>query len=493
MGIRTSAEYFSALNSKRDVWLAGERVTDVVTHPVFAPSIRAVGHLYDLQVEPNHSDVLTYSPSDSDELSAIPYRIPRSHEDLVARRKAIDVWARTTFGMFGRSPDFFNAAITAFAAASDFFSRIDPRFGKNVQDFYLYARTNNLFLTRATIPPQVDRSASSASQPDLYTNARVLRETPRGLVIRGAKMISTNAPIADELLVFPLPGLQPGDEPYALSFCIPISTPGLRFICREPFDGGRRSHFDHPLSSRFEEIDATCVFDDVLVPWERVFFYGDVATANILYGETMARNHAGHQAMARSVVKAELLVGIAIALAEASKTSAFLHVQQMLGELLSDLEVVYSLVQRSESEAQMSEWGNLCPAIEPIQAFRVCFPKINARAIEAIQTLGGGGFFSTPSEADLNSPVAGDIARYLRGAGVTAERRISLLKLAWDVTGDAFGQRQMLYERYHAGDPVRIAASQYQTYDGRTKLLHLVDRALEPTTSPAPNYRAAAE
>jgi 4-hydroxyphenylacetate 3-monooxygenase oxygenase component len=477
MAIRRGSQYVQAIRSPREVWLGGRRV-DVTTHPAFAGGVQAVAHLYDLQHEPRWAETLTYECAEAGGRIGMTFRIPVTHDDLVARRRAIELWASTTFGMFGRSPDFFNSAIAAFAAASDYFAKVDPRFGSNILNFYHHARTHDLYLTRATIPPQVDRSRSSAEQEDSYSNLRVVRETDAGLIVRGAKMISTNAPIADELLVFPLPGLKPGDEPYALSFCIPMSSPGLRFICREPFDNGQRSHFDHPLSSRFEEIDATCVFDDVVVPWERLFFYGDVKTANVLYGETMARNHAGHQAMVRSLIKAELLVGIAIALAETSKTSAFLHVQQMLGELIGDLEVIRALIQRSETEARLSLWGNLCPAIEPIQAFRCCFPRMNSRMVEAIQSLGGGSLLSTPSEQDLDAPISADIARYFRGAGVPASDRIALLKLAWDVTGDAFGQRQLLYERYHAGDPVRLAASQYASYD-KSSLLALVRQAVE--------------
>jgi 4-hydroxyphenylacetate 3-monooxygenase oxygenase component len=477
MAIRRGSQYIQDIkSSRREVWLRGSKIEDVTVHPAFASGLQAVAHLYDLQHEPELAETLTFKSSDAGEPFGITFRIPATHDQLTARSRAIRTWAATTFGMFGRSPDFFNSAIAAFAAASEYFTRIDPRFGENIRNFYEYARSRDLFLTRATIPPQVDRSRSSAEQEDSYSNLRVVRETDAGLIVRGAKMISTNAPIADELLVFPLPGMKPGDEPYALSFCIPISTSGLRFICREPFDEGQRSHFDHPLSSRFEEIDVTCVFNDVLVPWERLFFFGDVQKANVLYGETMARNHAGHQAMVRSLVKAELLVGLAIALAETSKTCAFLHVQQMLGELIGDLEIIRALIQRSETEARLSPWGSMCPAIEPIQAFRCCFPRMNARMVEVIQLLGGGSLLSTPCEQDFDSPISSDIDRYFRGARVAAPERIALLKLAWDVTGDAFGQRQLLYERYHAGDPVRLAASQYSSYD-TSSLLAAVRRA----------------
>lgn len=117
---------------------------------------------------------------------------------------------------------------------------------------------------------------NSHEQKDTYTHLGAVKETPDGLVVRGAKMLATLAPVTDEVIIYSFPGFAPGDEKYALAFAIPIDTPGLRIICREPMQDGQRSFFDHPLASRFEEMDALLVFDDVVVPWDRVFLYNNV-------------------------------------------------------------------------------------------------------------------------------------------------------------------------------------------------------------------------
>jgi 4-hydroxyphenylacetate 3-monooxygenase/anthranilate 3-monooxygenase (FAD)/4-hydroxyphenylacetate 3-monooxygenase len=208
-------------------------------------------------------------------------------------------------------------------------------------------------------------------------------------------------------------------------------------------------------------MDAACIFSDVLVPWNRVFFYGDVTKANALYNETHARHHTGHQGIIRALAKAELIAGVAVALARSANLDSFLHVQEMLCELLGYIELVKGAILLSESDASMTEWGTLSPAINPIQSLRYHFPRMYARVIEIVQTLGGGSLLSSPIERDFNGLLTGYIDRYFRGAEKSAFERVGLLKLAWDITGDSFGQRQLLYERYHAGDPVRLAAALY--------------------------------
>jgi 4-hydroxyphenylacetate 3-monooxygenase/anthranilate 3-monooxygenase (FAD)/4-hydroxyphenylacetate 3-monooxygenase len=461
--------------------VSGELVRDVTSHPVFARSVSAVADLYDMQHDPKWVDTLTYHCEETGEKAPVTFLAPETRDELGQRREAIKVFADATLGLVGRSPDFLNAAVMAFGAAHEFFSEADARFGQNVLDFYRECRDNDVFLAHATINPQVDRSKTSGEQDDPFVHLRIVRETSEGLVVRGAKMIGTMVPIADEIIVFPLPLYRPGDEPYTVAFAVPVSTPGLRIICREPFSREERSLFDHPLS-RFDEMDATCVFDDVVVPWDRVFFHGNVDMANELYDATNARHHTGHQGIVRNASKAEFLVAVAVALAEAAKTNGFLHVQEMLGEIIGDLELVRGGVLLAEERASGSRWGTMCPDMPSIYALRYHFPRMCARMVEVIQILGGGSLLSTPTEADMTGERAEDIERFLRGAGdISAWDRVRLLKLAWDATGDSFGQRQLQYERYQSGDPVRLAAAQYRSYD-KTSFYEMIERALPDTS-----------
>ena len=209
------------------------------------------------------------------------------------------VWAEASFGLLGRSPDFLNTVLMAWAESADFFGQRGPQFADNVRNYYKHCRERDLFATHAIVNPQTDRSKGSHEQADQFAHLGVVEETKDGLIVRGAKMLATHGPTADELLVYPEPGIREGAERYVLAFGIPCATKGLKFICREPFDDGTQNAWDHPLGSRFEEPDAVCIFDDVLIPWDRVFLYGDVKIGNAMFGEASIRNNTGHQTAVR--------------------------------------------------------------------------------------------------------------------------------------------------------------------------------------------------
>jgi 4-hydroxyphenylacetate 3-monooxygenase oxygenase component len=387
------------------------------------------------------------------------------------------VWADASFGLLGRSPDFLNTALMAWTENADFFGQRGAQFADNVRTYYRYCRERDIFQTHAIVNPQTDRSKSSEQHEDKFAHLGVVEETKDGLIVRGAKMLATHGPTADEILVYPQPGIRDGDERYVLAFGIPAGAKGLTFICREPFDDGTQSAWDHPLGARFEEPDAVCVFDDVLIPWDRVFLYGDVKMGNAMFAQASIRNNTGHQTAIRGLAKCQFIVGIAIALTRAIKSDVFIHVQEQLGEMLGYLQMIESAILAAEQKCEPTGRGAVRPAWAPLQALRYHLPKWYERMVSVTQTLAAGGLLISPTEADLRSAVGPDIARYYKGAGVGAEERIRLFKLAWDATGTQFGQRMLHYERYYAGDPVRVGAAYYLDHDV-DPLLAMVKRAL---------------
>lgn len=484
MGIRTGAQFIEGLRQRpRNVWLDGERIGDVSAHPAFAPAVAAIAQIYDLQHEPQYADILTYASPTSDARVGAAFMIPSSYEDIVKKRHAYRIVAESTFGMMGRSPDFLNTTLAAMSEARSVFARGGEAFAGNVVRYYEYVRENDLFLTHALITPQNDRSKPSSEQSDPYLHMGVVRETNDGLIIRGARMLATLGPIADELLVYSLPGLKSGDEKHAVVFALPIDAPGLRQIAREPFERGHRSTFDHPFATRFEECDTLVVFDDVLVPWDRVFIYGDVARANSMYPDSNLRQYTAHQTAVRGLVKLETVAGVAMELARTIKADVHLHVQQMLGEIIDSIELIKSCIVRSEIEHETNDRGSIRPAFRPLQTARTFMPRAYPRAVEILQTIGAGGLLMLPCGNDFASPIAADVHKYYQGAGVSALERTKLFKLAWDLTGDAFGQRALQYERYYAGDPVRLTAQAYLSYDKAT-CERLTERALALTGEP---------
>jgi anthranilate 3-monooxygenase (FAD)/4-hydroxyphenylacetate 3-monooxygenase len=481
MPARSGQTYIESLRKNAPcVYLGGRRVADVTAEPIFQEPIRAIAEQYDMQLDPAYRDIMTYASPSTGEPVSTSFLVPRTREDLVKKRKHFKLRADHNFGFMGRAPDFMNQFVTGWHLMADRFARAGARFGENATRYYEYVRERDLFLTHMLINPQIDRSKTSAQQEDPFLHLGRVRETSEGVIVRGAKMLGTMAPITEEVAVIPFGGVPPGDDAYALVFAIPTATPGLAFICRETVAPLPRSRFDHPLSSRFEEMDCIAVFDDVLVPRDRIMVDGSAGSGDIVnalgadFGALL-----NVQTSARMLSQLEFFCGLAMKVADAIGITGFLHVQEKLGEMLSQMEVARAVFYGSEAMAQQLPNGVLVPGGPGLRAFHLQTGKIYSRFVEIVQTLAAGGFFYAPSEADLGSAeIRPYIDRYVRGrAGVAAEERIALFKLAWDATGESFAQRMAQYVRFYSGDPIRLTAGFYAQYD-KAPLFEMVERAL---------------
>ena len=439
------------------IWYRGEPVKDVTAHPALRGGVATLARLYDLQWE--QADTCLFTSPSSGRKVARSFMLPRTQEELRSISRAMKVWEDHTHGMMGRVPDYINRAMTGYAAGAAFLAEADPRFGANAVRYHEYLREHDLCLTHTLIPPQANRAASLAKQADPFLAARVKEETDAGIVIRGCRMLAT-LPISDEIMVFPSTVLKGTEEdaPYAFGFSIPNNTAGLRFICRESVDYGR-SHFDHPLGSRFEEMDAVVVFDDVFVPWENVFLYRDVVRCNQAYARTGAVVHMTHQVVVKNIAKAEFMLGLAHLLVDTIGAEVFQHIHEKLAELWVNLETMKAFLRAAEADAALDEWGVMRPAWNPLDAARNLFPRLYPRMVEIIQQIGASGLVAMPTEADVRGPLAEDIRRYYQAARAEAFDRIPLFRLAWDASTSAFASRQVLYERFFFGDPVRMAGA----------------------------------
>jgi 4-hydroxyphenylacetate 3-monooxygenase len=458
MGARTGRQYIKGLqDQQREVWLGGERIKDVTTHPGLANGVRSIAALYDMQHD-RLRDEMTYVSPTSGERVGLSFIIPRTREELERRRVMMLHWARATCGMMGRSPDFMNVTFSTWAAAASYFARGRPEFADNVRRYYEYIREHDLTLTHALINLQRSRNVSGVFNLEQGTALSVVRETDAGIVVRGARVLATLGPMSDEIAVYS-PRVARHTEkhsPFAMSFAIPCGTPGLKFLCRESFDLGR-SRFDHPLGSRFEEMDCVVFFDDVLVPWERVFVLGDVDLINGTAMTTHSAAHTAHQNAAKNLAKCEFVLGVALLMTETLGNAHLPHSEERLGELTMYTELMRACMRSAEADATLDEWGVMCPVPLQIELTRNLFMTAYPRMAEILELLGSSSFMITPSEADFRSPVAPDIEQYLATDTSTARDRVKLFRLAWDIAGSAFGSRQVLYERFFASDPLTRA------------------------------------
>lgn len=467
MGARTGQQYLEGLREHpREVYINGELVRDVTEHPAFKGILESLAHLYDMQHDPEIQDDMTYVSPDSGERVGASFLPPRSKNDLEHRTRAMRHWAEYSHGMMGRTPDYLSSSVMAFAAARDFFARADSRFGDNIENYYKEAREKDICLTHTLINPQINRSRGPSEQSDPFLAARAKEERDDGIVIKGARMLATLGPISDEVEVFPSTVIKadPSDAPYAFGFTIPCDAPGLKFICREPYDLNRPKH-DHPLGSRFEEMDSVVVFDDVFVPWERVFLYNDPELANGAFGATNAVLHMAHQVIVKNIAKTEYMLGLISLIIDTIAIEPFQHVHEKAAEVIIGLECMRGLLRSAIEDAEVDQWGIMAPARGPLDAARNLYPKLYPRFVEIVQQLSASGLMAAPTLADIKGPAGDDIMRYFTAARAEPHERIALFRLAWDTAISMFGSRQVLYERFFFGDPVRMAGALFNTYD----------------------------
>ena len=464
MAIRTGAQFLAGLHDEREIYLEGERVADVTTHPRFARMAQTLAKVYDLQHDPRYQSEMTFPSPSSGEPVALSYIIPRNQEDLMRRHRALEIVADSVHGMLGRTPDYVNVQVTAARQMAADFGAKDPRLGENLIKYHEFIRENDLCLTHAFGHPQVNRGAALTEQPDPYVATGIVEATDAGLIVRGAKLLATLAPFADELFCPPYRPARPDENIFCLGFSIPVATPGLKFICREGYDRGRPL-YDQPLAGQYDEMDALAVFDDVLVPWDRVFSYDDVELHNHLVTSVPMWRQYMQQVMIRDVAKLEFAVGIAKELIEAIGIGGFAHIQEKMAEIIDTIETTRAYLRAAEADAGPWRGEGIWLAPEPCAALRNSWPEMYARVVAILQQMAAGGLMLTPTESDMTGEGAPQTDKYFQGANMPAYERVRLFRLVWDLIGTEFGSRSTLYERYFNGDVVRLRQTRYASYD----------------------------
>jgi 4-hydroxyphenylacetate 3-monooxygenase len=474
---RRGADYLASLQDNRTVFLDGERVNDIGSHAAFSPVANRIAELYDLAADP--ASGMRADPAHGDGANRV-YTIPRSHEDLTLRRSAVETWARHTNGWLGRSPDHVASFLAAFAAHPEIFDGTGRDLGANAVRYHRYVLEQDLFVSYAITPPQMSRAATAHSWEGDLVQVGVVEETADGLTLRGAQMLATGGAVADEVFISCIKPLSPEDRDFAISVAIPVATPGLKLYCRRPYATAATSEFDYPLATRYDETDSLVVFDDVHVPWDRVFVDRDIDRVRRQFFDTGAHVLGNWQAQIRLSVKLQFLCGIAMKIAQVNQVEKFPGVQERLGELASLAATVEACVLASEYQAAPDAAGMWRPASRPLYGAMGLQAEVYPRALGILRELAGGGVLQVPSSvADLtNEATRSDFDRYVRSPGVPAAERIKLFKLAWDAFGSEFGGRHHQYELFYAGAPFVAKGYAFRNYDF-TRCVRAVEEFLD--------------
>lgn len=464
--IKNGTQHIASLRDGRQVYINGQAVGDVTTHRAFRNSIRSYANLYDFQARPENIEKMTFESPDTGRRISKIWQLPISYNELVERRTALEAWTELHYGFMGRSPDHVASCISGMYMGIDVFEQYDPARAGALRDYYKYARDNDLFLTYVIVNPQANQAKAAHEQEDKYLAVGIVDQDAEGITVRGAKMLATSGIMANEVFCSCIQPLRQGDEMYALSFAIPMNAKGMKVMSRKSYEENAPSVFDNPLSSRYDENDAVLYFDDVKVPWERVFVAGDVAMCAKQFHATPAHSYQNYQCQVRLMIKLRFLVGLALKITEINGTNSFPQVRETLGQLASEAAMVEAWVYGMEAKGRI-ENGYYVPDRNMLYGSQVVTQQLYSKVLNTLRELAGGGMIMLPSSIrDFENPDLLKIIEKTQKSPVCdAEQRVKFFKLAWDAVGSEFASRHNQYELFYAGASFVTKGHAFRTYD----------------------------
>ncbi|HZK89143.1 MAG TPA: 4-hydroxyphenylacetate 3-hydroxylase N-terminal domain-containing protein [Stellaceae bacterium] len=449
----TGAEYIESLRDGREVYINGERVRDVTTHPAFRNAARSLARLYDALHDPAKKEVLT-CPTDtgSGGFTHRYFRVARSPGELKAQQVAIAEWARLTYGWMGRTPDYKAALMNTLGANAEYYGQ----FAGNARAWYKRAQENVLFMNHAIVNPPVDRGRPTNEVKDVYVS--IEKETDAGVIVSGAKVVATAAALTHYNFLGQNAATATSDPDMAIMFILPMDAPGVKLICRNSYEEIATrcgTPYDYPLSSRFDENDAIFVLDKVLIPWENILVHRDTEKILSFYPRSGFLNGFCFQGCTRFAVKLDFIAGLVAKALHATGGDEFRGNQAMLGEIVAWRELFWSLSNAMAANPQPWVGDALLPDLQPAMAYRVFAPDAYSKIKEIIEKIVASALIFLPSSSrDFANPAIDPLLRqYVRGSnGIDYKERIKIMKLLWDAIGSEFGGRHELYERNYAGN-----------------------------------------
>jgi 4-hydroxybutyryl-CoA dehydratase/vinylacetyl-CoA-Delta-isomerase len=427
MTLKTPEEYIASLNDGRVTYWDGEKIDDITRHPRFRVPIAVAARDYDHK-DPRRKEVMTYADETGSRSHRV-FQIPRSEDDLNKRVQMMHEMS-IVGGVTG--------VLMALMSVKDAVAEANPKYAENIERMYRYVRDNDLRAAEVITDPKGDRKRRAHEQddPDLYV--RIVKRTDEGIVVRGAKLHITAASLVHELVVMPTKGMRQDETDYAVSFSIPVNAPGVKIINRS-FAPAELNTFDYPASSHHSMPEGFVVFDDVFVPWERVFLAGEVRLASVLAQSLGLWERVG--GVVGSVESSKLFVGLAQLVTEMQGKERDAIAQSSIAELICYAEMLRMGLDYACSHFERTPSGMIHPNILAINAAKYYYAANYHNAVKYLQDLSGGLVITLPTETDLRNPESGKyIRKYLHTRqDVDVEDRMRVYNLIRDLTADAYG------------------------------------------------------
>jgi len=449
--LMTGNEYLESIRDGRRVYVGGEAVEDVTAHLAFRNAARSFAMIYDRKRAAEHRATMVCE--EEGETFSSYFLLPRSRADLIRRFETHRLIASWTHGLIGRSPDNFPSYVTGLVMDPAMFDGIRKGFGDNIRRYYRHMRANDIFAAHTVTNPQGWRAADpNGPSGRVPPTLRVVAEDDAGVTINGLKMLGTAAVFCHETWCGNLQPVAAGQEKEAITCAVPLNAPGVSIWSRKPFERYAVSEFDNPLAARFDETDSAVLFENVKVPWERVFCHDDVEMSRAIYLRTPGHTMANHQANVRFLEKLALIVGIAMKLAEMNNAAQVAAVQFTLGRLAAMQATLEGLIMGQINCGETYGDYHTVNRRYVYGALHWC-TNHHSEICDTVRELMGAGVFQMPADASVleNPALREAFETYWSVPGQSATERMKLCKLAWDLLGSDFAGRHIQYEKFYAG------------------------------------------
>ncbi|MDX6585150.1 MAG: hypothetical protein QOI10_4334 [Solirubrobacterales bacterium] len=457
--LKSGEDYKESLRDGRRVVLGGEVVEDVTEHPAFKPAIDAWAELFDAQLDPATQDITTFIDPEIGGRVSAGWLVPRSSADLAKRRDLVDFATDRTLGIFGRAPDYGPTFTLGFLAEEDRIEEREPGATEKIQKFIKNATRNNLTSADLVTEAQSDRSLPPSQNPG---RLRVVERRDGGVVLYGAKPVASAALQSHITTIGTL--LSPGIEESSIIWaCCPINQEGITLVSREPMTAHERNAEDHPLNHLGEEPDTFMIFDNVFLPDEYLFSYGNAETLE-LYLEVGAL--ALWHILARLARRAEIFAATAQTIVDVLGTERIPPVRAAVADIMAYAATLKAFIIAGEARSTMTPSGVCVPDPALITAGRLHSIVHYPQVMQTLRDLSGQGLISRFTQADFErEDVAGRLDEFLPGHGVSAREKNRFFNLVWDMTCSSHAMRVALFENTNATPPPTVRQHLYEVYD----------------------------
>jgi 4-hydroxybutyryl-CoA dehydratase/vinylacetyl-CoA-Delta-isomerase len=453
MALKTPAEYVESLRDGRVTYWDGERIDDITTHRKFKIPIAVAAGDYEY-ANPARREVMTYRTEEGEVAHRI-FQIPRTEDDLERRIELMH-----DLSIAGGVTSVFMALMSVKDAVAE----VNPQYAANIERMYRYVRDNDLRAAEVITDPKGDRSRRAHEQddPDLYV--RIVSRNDEGIVVRGAKLHITAASLVHELVVMPTKGMRQDETDYAVSFSIPVNAPGVSIINRS-FAAPELNAFDYPASGHHSMPEGFVVFDDVFVPWDRVFLAGEVQLASRLAQSLGLWERTG--GLVGSVGSSRLFVGLAQLVTEMQGKERDANCQNTIAELICYAEMLRMSLDFACRHYETTPTGMIHPNTLAVNAAKYYYAANYHDAVKKLHDLAGGLVLTLPSEADLRNEASGRyIRKYLHTKNsVDVETRMRVYNLIRDLTADSYGGWHLVVALQAGGGLSAQRIMMNRTYD----------------------------